>query len=130
MRVLFFATTINYADCQIFALLGPRLTEEFHWTESHFSFIISAFTLAYAISYAGAGRIMDWIGERKGFLLAVAVWSTAAMMHGLVKPLVYDGLPWLKAVWAGALFGSLTPLDRVRGRIQRGPLRPGAGRRR
>jgi ACS family hexuronate transporter-like MFS transporter len=107
---LFFATTINYADRQIFGLLGPRLTDEFHWTETHFSFIISAFTLAYAISYAGAGRIMDWIGERKGFLLAVALWSTAAMAHGLVKPLVYGGLPWLKATSAGALLAGLTPL--------------------
>ena len=108
--LLFFATTINYADRQIFGLLGPRLTEEFHWTESNFSFIISAFTLAYALSYAGAGRIMDWIGEGKGFLLAVAIWSAAAMAHGLVRPLVYTGLPWLRAASAGALLGSLTPL--------------------
>ena len=107
--LLFFATTINYVDRQVFGILGPRLTEEFHWTESHFSFIVSAFTLAYAISYAVAGRMMDWIGERKGFILAVAVWSAAAMAHGLVQPLVYSGLPWLNAVLAGTFLGSLTP---------------------
>lgn len=107
--LLFFGTTINYVDRQVFGILGPDLTKEFQWTESHFSFIVSAFTLAYAISYCIAGRMMDWIGERKGFALAVVVWSAAAMAHGLVSPLVYRGLPWLTAVFAGTLLGSLTP---------------------
>jgi ACS family hexuronate transporter-like MFS transporter len=107
--LMFFATTINYVDRQVFGILGPRLTEEFHWTESHFSFIVSVFTLAYAIGYAAAGRMMDRIGERKGFIVAVAVWSLAAMAHGLVSPLVYSGLPWLKVVFAGTLLGGLTP---------------------
>ena len=53
--------------------------------------------------------MMDRIGERKGFALAVAVWSAAAMAHGLVSPLVYSGLPWLNAVFAGTFLGSLTP---------------------
>ena len=86
------------------------LTEEFHWTESDFSLIVSIFTLAYAISYTAAGKLMDWIGERKGFALAVALWSAAAMAHGLVEPLVYSGLPWLNAVFAGTVLGSLTPV--------------------
>jgi MFS transporter, ACS family, hexuronate transporter len=107
--LLFFATTINYVDRQVFGILGPALTEEFHWTESNFSFIVSVFTLAYAISYAVAGRMMDWIGERRGFAVAVTVWSAAAMMHGLVSPLVYSGLPWLNAAFAGTFLGSLTP---------------------
>ena len=91
--LLFFATTVNYVDRQVFGILGPRLTEEFHWTESHFSFIVSAFTLAYAIGYVAVGWLMDRIGERRGFILAVSVWSVAAMAHGLVAPLVYSGLP-------------------------------------
>jgi len=107
--LLFFATTINYVDRQVFGILGPKLTEEFHWTESHFSLIVSAFTLAYAISFSVAGRMMDWMGERKGFTLAVAMWSVAAMAHGLISPLVYSGLPWLNAALAGTFLGSLTP---------------------
>ena len=108
--LLFFATTINYVDRQVFGILGPMLTEEFSWTESQFSLIVSVFTLAYAISYMVAGRMMDWLGERKGFTLAVALWSTAAMAHGLVGPLVYSGLPWLSAAFAGTFLGSLTPM--------------------
>jgi MFS transporter, ACS family, hexuronate transporter len=107
--LLFFATTVNYVDRQVFGMLGTSLTEEFHWSESNFSFIVSAFTLAYAVGYSAMGRLMDRIGERRGFILAVSVWSLAAMAHDLVYPLVYSGLPWLKAVFAGTLLGGLTP---------------------
>jgi len=107
--LLFFVTTINYMDRQVFGVLGPRLTEQYHWTESQFSFIVSVFTLAYAIGYTAFGRLMDRIGERKGFLFAVSVWSIAAMAHGLVAPLVDVGLPWLTAAFAGTFLGSLTP---------------------
>jgi ACS family hexuronate transporter-like MFS transporter len=107
--LLFFATTVNYVDRQVFGILGPRLTEQYHWTESNFSFLVSAFTLAYAIGYAVAGRMMDRIGERRGFALAVGVWSLAAMAHGLVSPLVHWGGPWLQAAMAGTLLGSVTP---------------------
>lgn len=107
--LMFFATTINYADRQVFGILGPRLTEEYHWSESHFSFIVSMFTLAYALSYMGAGWLMDRLGERKGFLLVVSLWSLATVAHGLVGPLVTVGLPWLQATFAGTLLGGLTP---------------------
>jgi MFS transporter, ACS family, hexuronate transporter len=107
--LLFLATTINYVDRQVLAILKPTLTEEFHWTSSDYSFIVSAFSLAYAFSYIGAGWLMDRIGERKGFLLVVCVWSAAAMAHGLVNPLVYSGLPWLTAVVSGTFLGGFTP---------------------
>ena len=107
--LLFFATTIIYVDRQVLGILGPRLTETFGWTEGNFSFIVSAFTLAYAIGYSAVGRLMDRLGERKGFLLVFSIWSTVALAHGLVGPLVTYGVPWLHAVAAGTLLGSLTP---------------------
>ncbi|OHB77201.1 MAG: hypothetical protein A2W31_07665 [Planctomycetes bacterium RBG_16_64_10] len=107
--LLFFATTINYLDRQVFGILGPNLTEAFHWTETDFSLIVSAFTLAYAIGYVAAGRMMDRIGVRRGFAVAVSLWSAAAMAHGLVQPLVQSGLPWLNTAFAGTLLGALTP---------------------
>ena len=107
--LLFFATTLIYVDRQVFGILGPRLTEEFSWTETDYSFIVSAFTLAYAISYAASGRMMDWLGERKGFLLAIGAGDAVAMAHVLISPLVYSGLPWCNAVFAGTFLGSLTP---------------------
>lgn len=107
--LLFFATTINYVDRQVFGILGPKLTQEFNWSETHFSLIVSVFTLAYAVSYTLVGKMMDCIGERKGFIMVVTLWSAAAMAHGLVKPLVDTGLPWLNVVFAGTFLGGLTP---------------------
>ncbi|MBN2021789.1 MAG: MFS transporter [Pirellulales bacterium] len=107
--LLFLATTINYVDRQVIGILAPTLEDEFGWTATHYSYIIGAFSIAYGISYMTAGWLMDRIGERRGFLLVVFVWSLAAMAHGLVQPLVYSGLPWMTATFAGTFLGALTP---------------------
>ena len=81
--LLFFAATINYMDRQIIGLLKPLLGTEIGWNEIDYSNIIFAFQLAYAIGLLFVGRVMDWLGSRKGFSLSVLVWSLAAMAHAL-----------------------------------------------
>ena len=81
--LLFFATTINYVDRQVLGILAPTLQREIGWSESQYGAIISWFTLAYAIGLLGMGRVMDWIGTRRGFAGAIVVWSFAAMAHAL-----------------------------------------------
>jgi len=83
--LLFFATTINYIDRQVLGILAPTLQREIGWTEAQYGAIVSWFTLAYAIGYLGAGRLMDRIGTRLGFSLSVIVWSLSAMAHSLAK---------------------------------------------
>ena len=85
VALLFFATTINYIDRAVFGILGPTLEEEFKWTDLEYSRMIMAFQLTYALGYVFAGRLLDLVGVRKGFLLVVGVWSVAAMAHGLVR---------------------------------------------
>jgi ACS family hexuronate transporter-like MFS transporter len=107
--LLFFATTVNYIDRQVIAVLkADTLMPEFGWTEVDYSRIVFAFQLAYALGYVLAGRMMDWIGVRRGFTIAVVLWSVAAMAHGLVRELVDFGLPWLQTVFDGTLLGALT----------------------
>ena len=106
--LLFLATTVNYVDRQVIAVLKPTLEKQYAWSEIDYSNIVFAFQLAYALGYLLAGRMMDWIGVRRGFTLAVAVWSAAAMAHGLVRPLVQFGLPWLSSLFAGTLLGAVT----------------------
>ncbi|MGA2619966.1 MAG: MFS transporter [Thermoguttaceae bacterium] len=106
--LLFFATTINYIDRQVIAVLKPTLSEQFRWTEIDYSNIVFCFHLAYALGYLLAGRMMDWLGVRRGFALAVGLWSAAAMSHGLVRPLVDVGGPWLQTAFGGTLLGGLT----------------------
>src|SRR6185369_11672606 len=81
--LLFFATTINYVDRQVLGLLAPTLQHEIGWNEADYGAIVSWFTLAYAIGFVFAGRIIDAIGVRTGFALAVVIWSLGAMSHAL-----------------------------------------------
>lgn len=83
--LLLFAATVNYIDRQVIGLLKPTLQAELHWNEIDYSNIVFAFQLAYAIGLLVVGRAMDWLGTRKGFSLAVFVWSLAAMAHALAR---------------------------------------------
>ena len=79
--MLFFAATINYVDRQVIGLLKPTLQAQFGWSEIDYADIVFAFQLAYAVGLLGAGRLMDRLGVRTGFALAIVVWSVAAMAH-------------------------------------------------
>jgi ACS family hexuronate transporter-like MFS transporter len=83
--LLFFATTVNYIDRQVIGVLKPTLQEELGWSEVDYGNIVFAFQLAYALGYLGTGRLVDRLGVRRGFSLAVFFWSLAAMGHGLVR---------------------------------------------
>lgn len=83
--LLFFAATINYIDRQVIGILKPTLQAEIRFSEVEYSWIVFYFQCAYAIGLLGVGWIMDKIGTRKGFSLAVVVWSLAAMAHALAR---------------------------------------------
>jgi MFS transporter, ACS family, hexuronate transporter len=89
--LLFFGTTINYIDRQVIGILKPTLVTQFGWQDERiYAAIIFSFQLAYAIGLLLAGRIMDKLGTRIGFLLAVVIWSIAAVAHAMA-----DWFPWL-----------------------------------
>src|SRR5687768_16949646 len=69
--LLFFAATINYVDRQVISILKPTLQAEFGWSEIDYADIVFAFQLAYAIGLVLAGRVMDRIGARTGFAIAI-----------------------------------------------------------
>lgn len=81
--LLFAATTINYIDRQVLGILAPTLQRELHWSEQDYAAIVSWFSFAYAIGFLGAGRLMDRIGVKKGYAIAIVTWSAAAMSHAL-----------------------------------------------
>ena len=81
--LLFFATALNYIDRQVIGILKPELAKHLGWNEIDYSNIVFAFQIAYAFGYAGAGRLIDRIGVRLGYALAVFFWSLAAMAHAL-----------------------------------------------
>jgi MFS transporter, ACS family, aldohexuronate transporter len=79
--LLFFAATINYVDRQVIGILKPTLQQQFGWSEIDYADIVFAFQLAYAIGLLLAGRVMDRVGTRLGFAVAIIIWSVAAMAH-------------------------------------------------
>lgn len=79
--LLFFATTVNYLDRQVLSLLAPDLSKEFGWSNSDYANITAVFQFVYAISMLFAGRVIDKLGTKAAFLLAIAVWSAGAIMH-------------------------------------------------
>jgi ACS family hexuronate transporter-like MFS transporter len=83
--LLFVATTINYIDRQVLGILAPTLQRDLHWTESDYGDIVSWFSFAYAFGFLIAGRVIDWIGVRRGLAAAVVGWSVAAMCHAFAK---------------------------------------------
>ena len=89
--LLFCAAAINYVDRQIIGILKPTLQEQFHFDERAYAAIVFSFQGAYAIGLLLAGRVIDRIGVRLGFAIAVIVWSIGAMMHAAA-----DWFSWLK----------------------------------
>ncbi len=77
--LLFLATTINYVDRQVIGILKPMLQGRFGWSEIDYGDLVFTFQLAYAIGFLFAGRIMDRFGAKKGYALALTVWSLAAI---------------------------------------------------
>jgi ACS family hexuronate transporter-like MFS transporter len=78
--LLFASTTVNYIDRQTLSVLAPFLKNEHSWTNSDFALIVIAFRIAYAVGQTAAGRLLDWLGTRRGLFLTVSWYSAAAMV--------------------------------------------------
>ena len=82
--MLFFATTVNYLDRQVLSLTWKDfIAPEFHWTDNDYGTITSIFSMIYAISMLFAGRFIDWMGTKKGYLWAIGIWSFGACLHAV-----------------------------------------------
>ncbi len=82
--MLFFATTVNYMDRQVLSLTWKDfIAPEFHWTDDDYGTITAVFSIIYAVCMLFAGRFVDWMGTKKGYLWAIGVWSLGACAHAL-----------------------------------------------
>ncbi len=82
--LLFVATTVNYMDRQVLSLTWKDfIAPEFHWTDSDYGTITATFSIIYAICMLFAGKFVDWMGTKKGYLIAIGVWSTGACLHAV-----------------------------------------------
>ena len=95
--LLFAATTINYMDRQIFSLIEPLLhnlpfmgwnfaADNLHQPvfDNNFGNIIICFQIAYGAGFLFAGRMIDKLGTKVGYALAIGVWALASLSHSFV----------------------------------------------
>lgn len=83
--LLCLATTINYVDRQVFSILAPDLQQEIGWSELDYARIVMAFQLSYAVMLLVSGRILDRIGTKVGFAVAIVAWSVAEVGHAFAR---------------------------------------------
>lgn len=83
--LLAIATALNYLDRQSFPVVVGEIKKEIPISDVQYARLTSLFLLAYAIMYAGGGRILDWLGTRIGYAIMIVWWSAANFMLGTVS---------------------------------------------
>lgn len=79
------ATIINYIDRQALGILWPDMSKELGLDKEDYENITQWFLIGYLIGKALFGKIMDAIGTRVGFMLAIVVWSVSMALHAVVR---------------------------------------------
>lgn len=79
------AIAISYFDRQTLPIAIHAIQQEIPVTNGQFSHLQAAFLAAYALMYAGSGKLIDVLGTRRGFLLIMIWWSLACASQGLAS---------------------------------------------
>jgi ACS family hexuronate transporter-like MFS transporter len=82
VALLFFATTVNYIDRTMLGLLKTDLSREFGWDENDYGTIVSAFQAAYAFGFLIMGWLIDRLGPKIGYSVAITIWTIGHVAHG------------------------------------------------
>lgn len=85
LAMLIYATTINYFDRSIIGVMAPTLEKLFNWSNNDYANIMISFKVAYAIGMLTMGGIIDRLGTKKGYTLAIGIWSIFGMLHATIR---------------------------------------------
>jgi MFS transporter, ACS family, hexuronate transporter len=88
VALLFASTVINYIDRQTLSVLAPFLKQEYKWSNTDFAWILFSFRLAYALGQGVSGRLLDWLGTRRGLTISVTFYSIVACLTSLARGIV------------------------------------------
>lgn len=105
LGIFVLSTAINYLDRQSLATVAPLVRSEFQLDNADYGLIVTAFSVAYALSAPLMGLLIDALGLNRGIVLAVALWSLAGMATGLTRNL--GGLVACRAVLGLAEAGGI-----------------------
>ena len=100
--LLFFATTVNYLDRQVLSLTYKDfIAPVFNWSDNDYGTITAVFSIVYALSNLVAGKFIDWLGTKKGYLWAIFIWSLGACLHAVCGV----GTHWLNGLGMTMVIG-------------------------
>lgn len=91
-----FITIINYLDRTALGVAAPTIMKELDISKEHYSWVVSAFQLAYTIGQPIVGYVIDTIGLKLGFFLCAMIWGVATLMHSLMGS--WQGLAAVRAI--------------------------------
>lgn len=93
--MLFLATLVNYMDRQVLSLTYTDfIAADFQWDDNDYGTITATFSIFYAFISLFAGKFIDIMGTKKGYIWAIVAWSIAACLHA--------GCGWMTMVCNGA----------------------------
>jgi ACS family hexuronate transporter-like MFS transporter len=81
--LLFFGVTKNYMDRQVLGVLKGPLQHDFGWNEIDYGNLVFSFQAAYALGMIFVDRLIDRLGTRIGYAVAMVFWSLASMGHAI-----------------------------------------------
>ncbi|HTV77117.1 MAG TPA: MFS transporter [Steroidobacteraceae bacterium] len=103
--LLFAAIALSYVDRLVISVLKPTLQQQYHWSEQGYGDVVFWFQASYGLGLLLSGRLLDRIGPRLGYLLAMGLWTAAHMGHALVRSTF--GFAWMRIPLALGESGTL-----------------------
>ncbi|GAA4780721.1 MFS transporter [Stakelama sediminis] len=91
---LFFAVVLSYVDRLVLPVLKPELATRYHWDEEGYANLAAYFQLIYGIAYVFSGWVIDRIGARLGYAVAMALWTLGHVMHAAFT--TTSGMIWAR----------------------------------
>jgi ACS family hexuronate transporter-like MFS transporter len=82
--VIALSSALNYLTRQTLPALAPVLRSEFDLSNADYGFLLSAFSIAYAVSAPLSGWFIDRVGLSRGIVIVVTLWSLLGAGTGLV----------------------------------------------
>ncbi len=88
LLLVFLATTVNYADRIVLGVAANEVRDSLSLDDVKYGYVLTAFSVLYTIGFLFAGRIIDRLGTKLGYLISIITWSLAGTMTGLSSGLV------------------------------------------
>jgi ACS family hexuronate transporter-like MFS transporter len=90
--LLLLGVTKNYMDRQVLGVLKVTLQHDRGWSEIDYGNLVVVFQAAYALGMLAMGGLIDRLGTRIGYGVAMVFWSLASMAHAVAGSLVSFGV--------------------------------------